>query len=127
MKHILELENFTGQRRIIIEQDVYSKIFLLNLLLTIKKDADHEIQEKHKNKNLKHEYQTNSNHLLGSLQPFLYKLINSESLKERQKITDHIIKLARQRLVLKKDERKKDPERHKGDSEADYKSNNRKA
>ena len=37
LKNILELENFTGQRRIIIEQDVYSKIFLLNLLLTIKK------------------------------------------------------------------------------------------
>ena len=37
LKNILELENFTGQRRIIIEQDIYSKIFLLNLLLTIKK------------------------------------------------------------------------------------------
>ena len=108
IKHVLELENFTGQRRIIIEQDVYSKIFLLNLLLTIKKDADREIQEKHKNKNLKHEYQANMNHLLGSLQPFLYMLINSESLKERQMITNHIMKLARQRLVLKKDERKKE-------------------
>ena len=127
IKHILELENFTGQRRIIIEQDVYSKIFLLNLLLTIKKDADREIQEKHKNKDLKHEYQANANHLLGSLQPFLYMLINSESLKERQRITEHIMKLAKQRLVLKKDERKKDPKRHTGDIEADYKSNNRKA
>ena len=127
IKHILELENFTGQRRIIIEQDVYSKIFLLNLLLTIKKDADREIQKIHKNKDLKHEYQANSNHLLGSLQPFLYKLINSETLNERQKITNHIMTLAKQRLVLKKDERIKDPERHTGDTEADYKSNNRKA
>ena len=81
----------------------------------------------HKNKDLKHEYQANSNHLLGSLQPFLYKLINSETLNERQKITNHIMMLAKQRLVLKKDERIKDPERHTGDTEADYKSNNRKA
>lgn len=74
LKNILELENFTGQRRIIIEQDVNAKIFLLNLLLTIKKDADKNIQEKRKNKNLKHEYQANMNHLLVVLYTFLYKL-----------------------------------------------------
>ena len=54
LKNILELENFTGQRRIIIEQDVFSKIFLLNLCLTIKMDADKDIYEKQKDKNLKH-------------------------------------------------------------------------
>lgn len=127
LKHTLELENFTGQRRIIIEQDIYSKIFLLNLLLTIKKDADKEIQEKRKDKDLKHQYQANLNHLLGSLQVFLYKLINCEDLKEREKLSNHIMKLANQRLVLKKDTRIKDSERHKGDTEAEYKSNNRKA
>ena len=58
---------------------------------------------------------------------FYIKLINSETLNERQKITNHIMTLAKQRLVLKKDERIKDPERHTGDTEADYKSNNRKA
>lgn len=48
LKNILEMENFTGQRRIIIEQDIYSKIFLLNLLLTFKKDADKENTRKTK-------------------------------------------------------------------------------
>ena len=56
LNNVLELENFTGQRRIIIEQDIYSKIFILNLLLTIKIDTDKYIQEKRKDKNLKHEY-----------------------------------------------------------------------
>ena len=127
LKNILEVENFTGQRRIIIEQDIYSKIFLLNLLLTIKKDADQDIQEKRKNKNLKHEYQANLNHLLGVLQTFLHKLLNSQTPTERQEITNHMMKLANQRLVLKKDERKKDPERHTGDTETKYQSNNRRA
>ena len=127
LKNILEVENFTGQRRIIIEQDIYSKIFLLNLLLTIKKDADQDIQEKRKDKNLKHEYQANLNHLLGVLQTFLHKLLNSQTPKERQEITNHMMKLANQRLVLKKDERKKDPERRTGDTETKYQSNNRRA
>lgn len=127
LKNILEVENFTGQRRIIIEQDIYSKIFLLNLLLTIKKDADKDIQEKRKDKKLKHEYQANLNHLLGVLQTFLYKLLHCQTLEERQEITDHMMKLANQRLVLKKDERKKDPERHTGDTETKYQSNNRRA
>ena len=127
LKNILEVENFTGQRRIIIEQDIYSKIFLLNLLLTIKKDTDKDIQEKRKDKNLKHEYQANLNHLLGVLQTFLHKLLNSQTLEERQKITNHMMKLANQRLVLKKDERKKDPKRHTGDTETKYQSNNRRA
>ena len=127
LKNILEVENFTGQRRIIIEQDIYSKIFLLNLLLTIKKDADQDIQEKRKDKNLKHEYQANLNHLLGVLQTFLHKLLISQTPKERQEITNHMMKLANQRLVLKKDERKKDPERRTGDTETKYQSNNRRA
>ena len=125
LKNVLELENFTGQRRIIIEQDVYSKIFLLNLLLTIKRDADKDIEEKRKDKNLKHKYQANLNHLLGSLQPFLYYLMNAETEEERRKITDHIILLANQRLVLQKDLRKKDPERHTGDTNSRHLSNNR--
>ena len=127
LKNILEVENFTGQRRIIIEQDIYSKIFLLNLMLTIKKDADKDVQEKRKDKNLKHEYKCNQNHLLGTLQTFLYHLINCETEQERQQIKNHIILLANQRLVLKEDERVKDPERHTGDSNTRFQSNNRKS
>ena len=85
LKNVLELENFTGQRRIIIEQDVFSKIFLLNLCLTIKIDADKDIYEKRKDKNLKHEYQANLNHLLGSLSQFLHKLMITESQEKEQK------------------------------------------
>ena len=123
LKNILELENFTGQRRIIIEQDLFSKIFILNLLLTIKMDADRYIQEKRKDKNLKHEYQANMNHLLGTLVHFMHKLMNCETNSEREKISNHIIQLANQRLILKEDKRIKDPERHTGDITAKHKSN----
>ena len=127
LKNVLELENFTGQRRIIIEQDVFSKIFLLNLCLTIKIDADKDIYEKRKDKNLKHEYQANLNHLLGSLSQFLHKLMITDSEEERAKISNHLIVMANQRLVLKHDKRDKDPKRHKGDITAKHKSNDRRA
>ena len=127
LKNVLELENFTGQRRIIIEQDVFSKIFLLNLCLTIKIDADKDIYEKRKDKNLKYEYQANLNHLLGSLSQFLHKLMITDSEEERAKISNHLIVMANQRLVLKHDKRDKDPKRHKGDITAKHKSNDRRA
>ena len=66
------------------------------------------------------------NHLLGIQQTFPYKLINCETIEERQEITNHTMALANQRIVLKKDPRKKkDPERHTGDTETKYQSNNR--
>ena len=51
--------------------------------------------------------------------------MDSETIEEREKITNHMLKLANQRLVLKKDERKKDPQRHTGDITAKHKSNDR--
>lgn len=47
------------------------------------------------------------NHLLGIQQTFPYKLINCETIEERQEITNHMMTLANQRIVLKKDPRKK--------------------
>lgn len=85
------------------------------------------MQEKRKDKNLKNEYKCNQNHLLGTLQTFLYHLINCKTEQEKQKITNHIILLANQRLVLKEDARIKDPERHTEDSNTRFQSNNRKA
>ena len=76
-------------------------------------------------KNLKHEYQTNLNHLLGSLSQFLHKLMIMESQEERAKISNQLIVMANQKLVLKHDTRDKDPERHKGYITAKHKSNDR--
>ena len=56
---------------------------------------------------------------------FLYKLIECKSEYEREMISNQILKEANQRLVLKKDDRIKDPRRHTGDTNAKHKSNDR--
>ena len=44
-----------------------------------------DIYEKRKDKNLKHEYQANLNHLLESLSQFLHKLMITDSQEKEQK------------------------------------------
>ena len=40
LKNIIVIENFTGHRKIIIEQDFYSDIILFNLLICMKHDVN---------------------------------------------------------------------------------------
>ena len=42
---------FTGKKKIIIEQDFYSHIYLLNVLIALKHDAESEITRKNKQQN----------------------------------------------------------------------------
>ena len=127
LKNILELENFTGHRRTIIEQDFYAKLFMFNLLIVLKLDADKKIQEKHKNKNLKHEYQIDLNHLMGILN-YKFNQLAMANEKNRQKIIKQILQLAQNKLVIKNEKRKKPSKRHKGDYQnKKFKHNDRKA
>ena len=62
---MIHIENFTGCNEKIIQQDFYSNIFMFNYLRAMKLDADQKVQEKYKNKKLKHEYKVNLNDLFG--------------------------------------------------------------
>jgi len=57
LKNKLYIKKFTGRRRTIIEQDFYSHIFLLNLLIGIKHDAELKIKRKQK-ETAKYTYKT---------------------------------------------------------------------
>ncbi len=50
LKNIIMLENFTGHRKIILEQDFYANIYIFNFLIAMKHDTNNKIEEKHKNK-----------------------------------------------------------------------------
>ena len=72
--------------------------------------ADQKIQEKHKNKKLKHEYQTNLNVLYG-----LIKLETPDLLsKDKNKIDEavnRILKIAQSNLVIKNGDNDRNPDR----------------
>lgn len=55
----MQVENFTGQTVITIEQDFYATMYLANMVALAKKDANEVIQEDSKNKNLMIQHREN--------------------------------------------------------------------
>ena len=81
----------------------------------MKLDANQRIQERHKNKNLKHEYQANLKVLYGLIKLDMPDVL-SKNPKERQDAINRILKIAEMNLVVKNegidrnsDRIKKDP------------------
>lgn len=91
LKHKLEIENFTGETPIAIEQDFYASMYLSNLVALAKMDADEQIQEKNQTKELKYEYQTNTNILIGKLKDWLVLMILVRSGRKRTRILNDIM------------------------------------
>ena len=110
LKNIIHIENFSGYREEIIKQDFYANIFMFNFLMLMKLDADQRIQEKHKNKNLKHEYQANLNVLYGLIKLDMPDLL-SQNPKERQDAVNRILKIAESNMVVKNEGIDRNPER----------------
>ena len=64
LKNSLEIEEFSGKKPIIIEQDFYASIYISIITSIMKKDVDLVIQSEQKQKSLKYKYQGNRNFIL---------------------------------------------------------------
>ena len=53
LKDRLQIENFTGTKPILLQQDIYSTIYISNLAEDIIRDAEAEMNEKEKHRKLK--------------------------------------------------------------------------
>jgi len=91
LKHKLEIENFTGETPIAVEQDFYASMYLTNLVALAKMDADEQIQNENQAKELKYEYQTNTNILIGKLKDRLVLMILVRSGRKRTQILNEIM------------------------------------
>lgn len=99
LKNKLHIENFTGKKKITIEQDFYAQIYVFNLLQDIKHDANEKVQQKHKDKNLKYEYKPNVNLLAGWLKNILIAMIFVNSKKKKCELYAIILEKAEKNLV----------------------------
>lgn len=90
-KHKLQIENFTGEKVITVEQDFYASMYLSNMAALAKIQSDEKIQERNKEKNLKHEYQTNTNILIGKLKDRLVIMMLEPNEQKRLEIFNGII------------------------------------
>lgn len=82
LKNKLHIENFSGKKRITIEQDFYSQIYMYNVLISAKIEFNKKIQAE--NKNCQCEYKININLLAGKLKNNLFEIIFTENPKKEK-------------------------------------------
>jgi hypothetical protein len=92
LKNRLQVENFSGETPIAIEQDFYATMYLSNMVALAKMDANAIILEKNKDKNLKYEYKVNTNILIGKLKNSLVSMLLEHRPRKRSKILKKILK-----------------------------------
>ena len=83
LKNRLEIENFSGEKPLIIEQDFYATQFVSNMAAILKHDAEEQLKKKNKEKNLKHEYKINNNILFGKIKNQLVLLLLEENEEKK--------------------------------------------
>lgn len=102
LKNKLYIEKFTGRRKVIIEQDCYSHLFLFNLLIGLKHDAEAKITRKpRETAKYKYEYHCNMNVLIGEIKNYLPYLL-TDNQEQINFIINEIIKTASKELVSTK-------------------------
>lgn len=88
----LQLENFTGEKAIAVQQDFYASMYLSNMVTLAKINTDEKIQARNKGKDLKYEYQTNTNILIGKLKDRLVIMMLEPNERKRIKLFKEIAK-----------------------------------
>ena len=97
LKNFIELEEFSGIRKEIIEQDFYAGIFIYNVATTVKFNIENTNTNETKNKTKKYNITANFSSIVTLIYDYLYPLvIESKSVKE--KIMDFILLLASKEL-----------------------------
>lgn len=74
LKNKFMIENFTGKKSIIIEQDIFSTIYLYNITQDMLRDAEAEQQEKNRGKSYKYRMKVNMNLAIGIIKDELVLL-----------------------------------------------------
>lgn len=92
LKNKLEIENFTGNTSIAIEQDFYASMYLTNMVSLAKKDANIAIKENNQGKELKYEYKVNTNILIGKLKDSLVLALLEVRPLKRSRMLKQIMK-----------------------------------
>ena len=81
LKNRLQLENFTGTKPILLLQDIYSTIYLSNLVEDIILDAERELDQKETNR--KHKMMINQTVSIGILKnDLIYILLETDDQKK---------------------------------------------
>ncbi len=105
IKTKLQIENFTGESKVAIEQDFYASIYLSNMIELARKQSDEIISVKQENKELKHEYKTNLNVLIGTLKDKFIIMMLEKNKYKRSKMYKSIMETVSKSSIPIRDDR----------------------
>lgn len=99
LKNKFEIENFSGEKPVIVEQDFYATVLLSNIASMFEQEAEEELREKNAKKQLKHEYKINKNILIGKLKNTLIEMILEEDDDKKSRIYEQFIEEIKRNVV----------------------------
>lgn len=110
LKNKLEIESFSGKTIVTVLQDFYATLYLSNIVSSIKSESDEIICEDNANKNLKYDYITNENLLIGKLKDKLVMILLNPDANHRALLLDKLIlQASRHRTAIVPDRHFKRP------------------
>ena len=104
VKSKLQLENFTGKTVLSVLQDFYVSMFLSNMSAFAKYISDAKIQKDNENKELKYEYKTNNNILIGKLKDeLILALLDENPIRRERRMKKVVAEAAKNRVPIRPD------------------------
>ena len=106
MKNKLQLENFSGQKPLIIEQDIYATAYLYNLISDIINDVEEDLSQKRKYKDRKYAMAINRNLAIGILKEEMIRLILEKDPDKQEELMNNIMEEISENVEPVRPERK---------------------
>ena len=111
MKNRLNIENYSGKKRLSIEQDIYAKFLCYNIFQFAESYLTNLINSKKRKKGVKQKYKIDQAHLIRKLKKYLPKMINNPThdnvRKYLKKLIDSCLKSPNRDKKSKSRKRKK--------------------
>lgn len=115
-KNKLDIQNFSGQSKVVVEQEFYAQMLMLNIAEDLRKEANERITARQEN-GYKYDYQVNMNTLIGILRERFILILFSIALNNDEasnKAYDNLIEEIKKEIVPIRPGRKNKREKYKG-------------
>lgn len=100
LKHKFEIENFSGQKPQLIEQDFYATVLLSNMASVFEQEAEAQMKESKRTEHLKYtEYRINKNILVGKLRNRLIEMMLEEDDEKKDDLHKRFLEELQRNIV----------------------------
>ena len=124
LKNRLYIENFSGTKPIIIEQDIYAAVYLSNIIQDMCIEAQMDF-ERTNEKSYKHRMTINKNIAAGALKEAVIEFVIIQNIKQKQLLFEEILGFIQANILPIRDDRKY--ERTKGRLSGKYSNVNKRS